>query len=394
MTRLVKNWLQGYLAYTAESESPEGYHLWVGISCIAGAIRRKAFFPMGYFLLYPNMYTVLVGPPGRCKKSTAMRVGRQMLGGVEGIHFTTDSVTRERLIMDLGQTFVDGHSSMTAFSSEFASLLTSSGMDMVVFLTDIFDSPDEWTHRTKIGGTNTIKAPYLNLIGATTPDWIAKAMPLDTIGIGLTSRIVFVYEDTPRIKDPFPVLSEGQKKLGQMLIQDLSKIALIAGQYRLTGDAEEYYTIWYRKRIENPNPTNDPRLNGYFERKPMHMLKLCMILAAAETDSTIIELEHVQEAMAQLERTEQSMPKVFANVGKNPFATDIEEIYTALVQVHPDGMIFGEILNRFKHNLQVEDLSGILNGMQQMGHVVLRESHYYANLAFLRTALQKEVSDS
>lgn len=214
MARRLPNWIQGYLAYTAESESPEEFHKWTAISAIAGAMRRQSFFNYEYFLVYPNMYIILVAPAGRCKKSTAMRIGRSFLGIVPGINFTTDSVTRERLIQDLSQAkSADGHSSMTAYSSEFASLLTSSGMDMVVFLTDIFDSPNEWSHKTKIGGTNKITAPYLNLIGATTPDWIAKAMPLDTVGIGLTSRIIFVYQDTPRIKPPFPKLSDAQKAL-------------------------------------------------------------------------------------------------------------------------------------------------------------------------------------
>ncbi|MCI0558266.1 MAG: DUF3987 domain-containing protein, partial [Nitrososphaera sp.] len=185
--RKLPNWIQAYLTFTNESESPEEYHKWVAITTIAGAMRRRAFYDMGYFVPYPNMYVVLVGPAGRCKKSTAMRIGRSILSEVPGINFTTDSVTRERLIQDLSQIYKDGHSSMTAYSSEFATLLTSSGMDMVNFLTDIYDSPPEWSHKTKMGGTNRIKAPCLNLVGATTPDWIARAMPLDTVGIGLTS---------------------------------------------------------------------------------------------------------------------------------------------------------------------------------------------------------------
>src|SRR3954464_12186530 len=121
--RLLPNWIQAYLAYTAESESPEEYHKWVAISVIAGALRRRVFFPMGYFQLYPNQYIVMVGPPGRCKKSTAMRIGRALLGAVPDLKFTTDSVTRERLIQDLTQAHSDGHSSMTAYSSELATLL-------------------------------------------------------------------------------------------------------------------------------------------------------------------------------------------------------------------------------------------------------------------------------
>lgn len=363
------SWIQAYLGYTNESESPEEYHKWVAISTIAGAMRRRSFYDYGYFLAYPNMYIVLVGPAGRCKKSTAMRIGRGMLTEVKDVNFTVDSTTRERLIQDLSQVFKEGHSSMTAYSSEFASLLASSGMDMVVFLTDIFDSPMEWSHKTKVGGTNKIKAPCLNLCGATTPDWIAKAMPLDTVGIGLTSRIIFVYQDTPRIKPPFPVLSEGQKKLRELLVRDLSTISNVNGEYKWANDeAKQEYITWYESRVVAPNPTNDPRLNGYYERKPVHLLKLCMIIAASYRDETIITLEDYNQAQVLFSQIEAMMTRVFANVGKNPLSVDYDDV-AAAVAAHP-GIKIGELMKMFKHSVDYEQMDKVLQVLTVMGQVI------------------------
>jgi hypothetical protein len=384
VTRKLPNWIQAYLAYTAESESPEEYHLWVAISAIAGAMRRQSFFNYEYFIVYPNMYIILVGPAGRCKKSTAMRIGRGMLGGVPGINFTTDSVTRERLIQDLAQSkSPDGHSSMTAYSSEFASLLTSSGMDMVIFLTDIFDSPQEWSHKTKIGGTNKITAPYLNLIGATTPDWIAKAMPLDTVGIGLTSRIVFVYQDTPRIKPPFPRLSPEQKALLPLLVEDLTSIGNIKGEYLWAdGEAEKEYAKWYEARLANPNPTNDPRLNGYFERKPVHLIKLMMILAAAKNDELRLTSVDFHAALALFEQVEVKMPKVFANVGKNPLAVDYDDVL-GMILTHP-GISFSDLMWSFKHSVRKEELAEIIETLVSMGFVVAQPNQKFCHISHLK----------
>lgn len=374
--RLIKgSWLEGYLAYTAESESPEEYHLWVGISAIAGALRRRTFFDMGYFLLYPNMYIVLVGPAGRCKKSTAMRVGRQMLGAVPGLEFTTDSVTRERLIQDLTQAYKDGQSAMTAYSSEFASLLTSSGMDMVVFLTDIFDSPMEWSHKTKAGGTNKIKQPFLNLMAATTPSWISTAMPLDTVGIGLTSRIVFVFQDTPRIKPPFPELSEAQISLADMLIRDLTAISVMEGQFTLAADAKAFYTDWYKDRLEEPNITGDPRMAGYFERKPMHLLKLAMIVSASQKDETVISMNDLQMAMSLFDKIEVRMPKVFASVGKNPLFADREEVLGAIRS--SGGMTIGQLNDKFGYALRKDEVAETLDTLMLIGKIKLGKAGLY-----------------
>lgn len=368
MARAIKgSWITAYLAYTAESESPEEYHTWTAISCIAGALRRNVHFDMGYFTLYPNFYIVLVGPAGRCKKSTAMRVGRSILNQVPGIELSVDSTTRERLIQDLSQAFKDGQSSMTAYSSEFASLLTSSGMDMVVFLTDIFDSPSEWAHKTKSGGTNKIKSPYLNLQGATTPDWISKAMPLDTVGIGLTSRIVFVFQDTPRIKPPFPKLSDAQKALEPLLVQDLITIANLSGEYTLEPDALALYEDWYLERVQQPNPTGDPRLSGYFERKPMHLLKLAIVVSASYRDDLVITKEDLLQAMALFDHIEPRMTKVFASVGRNPLNADKDEVLDAIRET--GGMSMGQLLERYGYALRKEEMAEVLEILVLVGKI-------------------------
>ncbi len=379
MSRQLPDWLRAYLAYTSESESPEEYHTWVGVSSIAAVLKRRVFFDMGYFLVYPNMYIVLVSPAGRCKKSTAMRMGKSLFTQIPDVEFSADSTTRERLIQDLSMAFKAEQSALTAHSSEFASMLTSSGMDMVVFLTDIFDSPLDWVHKTKSSGTQKIRAPYLNLLAGTTPDWIAKAMPLDTIGIGLTSRVIFIYHDTPRIRDPIPVLSPAQQQLSEILVGDLKDIAKISGQYQFAPDAKTLYYEWYRARTQHPNPTGDPRLNGFYERKPIHLIKLAMIVAASRHNETVIEEQDLKDAMVLFDRAEERMPKVFANVGKNPLAVDIEDAL-AVILSKPDGIKRSELINMFKHSVRMEEMSEVLDTLVTIGKIKQVRDSYYPNV--------------
>lgn len=377
--RNLDDWLAGYLVYTNESESPEQYHLWCGVSNIAAALRRRVFYDMGYFPLYPNKYIVLVSPPGRCKKSTAMRMARSVLAPVPGIEMSSDSTTRERLILDLSTAYKDGHSSMTAHSSEFGTMLTSSGMDMVLFMTDIFDCPPEWSHRTKIGGTNTIKAPFLNLLAGTTPDWMAKAMPLDTVGVGLTSRIGFVYHDTPRDRDPFPVLSSAQKELQGLLTNDLARIATISGEYKFDDDALAHYRHWYRHQVQHPNVSGDPRLAGYYERKPMHVIKLSMIRAASLRDETVMTIADLKWSLDAYYDIESRMHKVFAGVGRNPLGMDIEEVMSHLL-TRTEGVTKGEVVNAMRHSLRLEEIDEVLQTLIMGGHAVLKSGRYYSTL--------------
>ena len=373
--RLLPNWITAYLAYTAEQESPEEFHAWVAVSTIAGVLRRRVYFDMGYFILFPNLYVVLVSPPGMCKKSTAMRISRPIIGNVPGINFTVDSTTRERLAQDLAQSYADGQAAMTAYSSEFASLLTSSAMDMVTFLTDIYDCPNEWSHKTKHSGSATIKYPYLNLLAATTPDWLSRSMSLDTVGIGLTSRIVFVYSDEPRVRPPFPSLSKEQKELVGLLTEDLIRISTSSGQFKLDFDADEYYTKWYLHRRDEIKP--DTRLTGYFERKPMHMLKVAMIIAAAKgyeqdvqdgVTVNIITLDTIKGAESLLGSIEDPMARVFTGVGRNPLAFDIEQSLVTILS-RPEGITFAQLLDMYKHSVRKQELEEVLDTLRVTGHI-------------------------
>lgn len=371
--RILPNWILSYLAYTHSNEAPEEFHLWMALTAIAGVLRRNVFFDMGYFTVYPNLFTILVSPAGRCKKSTAMRISREFIRKVDGINFTSDSISRERLIQDLSQCLKDDQSPMTAYSSEFASMLTTSGMDMVVFLTDIYDSPSEWSHKTKMGGTQKIIAPFLNLAGGTTPDWIARSLPLDTVGIGLTSRILFVYHDTPRKRPPRPKLSPEQIKLGELLTFDLRTISTLQGEFKMTDEANAAFDSWYEERLDNPNTTGDPRLNGYFERKPVHVLKVAMIISAAKHHDLMITVEDLEQTWALLAATEAKMPKVFAAVGKNVLAFDLMQIAEAIVAAGPKGITEKELMTRFVHNVRKEELTEILGTLVTMKAISLNQ---------------------
>ena len=367
MARELENWLETYKTYTSDTESPEVFNTWSGISAIAGAIQRRVHFDHGHFNVYPNHYIVLVSPAGRCKKSTAIRIAINTLLKVPDINFTADSITREKLAADMAMAYRDEHSSVTSAISELGSLFSSSGIEMVVFLTDIYDCPGSWSHKTKSGGTTKIISPYLNLVAATTPSWLATAMPLDTIGIGFTSRVVFVYSDEPRSQEPIQRHTDEQRKQLASLINDLIHISLLKGEMKMTPEAYAFYAEWYRARV-NQSRDNDTRLAGYFERKPIHVIKTSMVCSLAESDAMVIELEHIDKALRLLGRVEPGLRSAFKAVGRNPLSLDLEEICTTINKM-PEGIPFAKILDLYRHsvsNLQLSEVMATLVTTQQI----------------------------
>ncbi|MGD9631374.1 MAG: DUF3987 domain-containing protein [Pyrinomonadaceae bacterium] len=359
------NWLQYYAEYVKESESPDIYHLWTALSSIASAVRRNVWLNQGTYILYPNMYVVLIGPPGRVRKSTTIRLGRRLLYDVEGIHFGPDSVTREDLISQLAKISLNSkQAALTIHSTELSSLIEPSGIKMIQFLTDIFDGDVKWRYSTKGQGKYTINNPVLNILAGTTPTWIADGLPPTVIGHGFTSRVVFVYANDRRYLRPFP--NEPDPNLVKALSLDLDHISRLEGEFTWGPGAKDCYNKIYEK-IDKSRP-RDYRVEGFHNRKDIYVLKVAMLLSIAENDSLILRAVDLDAAFDALNTIEESMHHSFSAVGKYEHAADYERLLAALAAEGGE-MTSEEIYDRFHAVGDVNEIGAILNLTLSTGKV-------------------------
>ncbi len=340
--RLYPNWLEGYVQHQRYSESPLNFHLWTGIFTLAATLQRKVFIDELHFQWTPNMYIILVGPPGVAAKSTTMRQGISLLENVEGVRFGPQSLTWQALLEAFAeaQTTVkfpgrDDPQPMSCLSigiGELGTFFDPQNKELTDQLTALWDGQIETARRrTKKDGETLIRNPWLNLIACTTPSWLQDRFPKVAIGGGLTSRIVFVYGDTKRKHIAYPSQLNVDKRYydeEKALILDLQKISQITGQYKLTPDALEYGTKWYKEIHSGkiPEHLKSGRFDGYISRKQSHVHKLAIILAAAKRDELVITLEDLQQAERYVSRIEPDMAKVFESIGVHESAQNLGEV--------------------------------------------------------------------
>jgi len=326
MSRQLDDFITGYLEYTQNLESPVSYNLWCGISCIAAALQRKVYLRWGISSIYPNMYIVLIGPSGRCRKGEAMGAAADLVKSV-GIRIVAESITREALIRDIKESLssyndpdtgaVKVHCSLTAFNEELSVFLGQGDVKFLADLTDWYNSKDFWTYRTKGSGTDEIQGICFNMLGATAPDWLISILPQEAIGGGFTSRIIFIVEENKRAIVAAPFIPDA--KLKSALLSDLEKIHIMAGEMKMDDEALELYMNWYIKESEKP-ALKDSRFAGYNERRATHLRKLSMICAASKRNARVIVLKDVERAMTILESAEQRMEKVFKGLGRSRYS--------------------------------------------------------------------------
>ena len=379
MPRKIGNWLQGYQEFAQGTESPPMFHWWVALSTLAGAAQRKIYLDLDYFQIYTNMFIILVSPPGRSRKGTALRIGKSFLSGAKDygqeIHFSTQASSVAALIKQLATINNQEHQSLTAVVFELGSLLGSRSVEMTDFLTDIYDCNPDWDKQTVGRGLEKIAFPWFNLLGATTPQWMGENLSRTAVEGGFVSRTLFIYEED-RIRVALPKLTDEQRKIKRHLIHDLAEIAALKGEFILTPEAKEFYTDWYENKLDNEAQL-DYRLGGYYERKHIHVLKVAMLLRLAMNNITspenlIIEPVDIEAAIGCVSEIEPGMRKAFSAVGKNIYSTDLDRI---LAQVRSGKEVkYKEILAANIHAVDKETIDKLLVSLIQMGDIKYNEA--------------------
>lgn len=372
--RKLSDWIEGYLQYTDfNKEPPLMYKTWVAISTIASALQRKVYLPWEKYI-YPNMYIVLIGPPGH-RKGSAMYPAESLLRELGYVHLASEATTRENLIRELknsGFMTVDAvtqdqyhHASLTIHSAELTVFLGYKNTVLMSDLCDWYDCRDKWRYRTKHQGEDNITGVFVNLLGATTPELLTATMNVDAIGSGLPSRIIFVFENQKGEPTPDAFIGEKEARIKQLLLQDLEKIYLMSGSFKLHKQYLDKYTEWYLRQTSSAPCIEDARFSGYCERRATHLRKLSMILCASRTSDMILTQYDFDRALDLLIKTEERMPLTFLSLGRSAQAQVINEVVMFMSSV--DSVSAAELFRHFYRDVDVRTFSQVITQLMEMG---------------------------
>ena len=327
--RHFQDWISAYLEYASYSEAPRRIHFWAGIVAVASVLRRHVWIDERYYRWYPNCYVIIVGPPGVVNKSTTASIAMRLVRQVPGVRFGPDVVTWPALTKAFAEareefTLPDGTTvpqcALTFEAGELGNLLDPQDARSVDLYVRLWESREGAFQKiTKMSGNDTIVNECINIVGCTTPAWIAGNFPEYVLGGGFASRCIFVYGDRKEKLIAYPHLNVpvGHEERAAQLIEDLTHISTLRGQFHLTPEAEEWGTWWYNTwhaHLQASPP--DDRLANYNARKQTHLHKVAMVLSAAQRDDLTITVADLQCADDMLASIEPDMHRVFSQIGR------------------------------------------------------------------------------
>jgi hypothetical protein len=310
--RVYPDWIKAFVNTYDFIEPTEKLLFWSAVSAIASAVQHNVIVDQTSYKLPLNHYIIFVGDAG-IRKSSAILQMRDVVATIAktvGVKFTSQSSSWQAMVDELAENSkleiiynpkgsLD-HTYVTAILSEFGVMFKADDAGMVDFLVDLWDLHTSWAKKArKDGKTIELHRPGINLLGGTTPTWIADNFRRSLAKGGLGSRIIWVHET--RIKRLVTFVDEAtppdyQERLSN-LSRDLLQIAAIKGTITFSAGAREIMRKWYTSAHAALLERGEDNVEaGFTSRKQAHAFKLGAILSLSRGASLEINEEDMHQA--------------------------------------------------------------------------------------------------
>lgn len=381
--------LSDYVYYSSGNEAPEEYVLWGGLSILGHILGNKTWVYHGdYFRFSPNIYPVLVGDAGS-GKNTALGVNIDIMIK----HFPDQLVSasiqsREDIAHQMGtetttnpkvwkdeKGMLQDYRPFYILNNELASFLSVDKLRMVEFLTEVYDGKQFSTGFKKDRIENPTRKqwfrnPHVSLIAGAVPEWFMSSLKLDLFSGGLGRRMIIVYANRTKTVDD-PKKPAGADAAMSRVIEHLKEADKFSGGYYRTEKAMLWWKEWYHKHREDS--PQDPILRQFHQTLAMQVLKIALLIA---TDSHPFNKEmtdeHLQIALAMIEKTFPNVVKLTSGIGRNELAGVAAQLLDFLERT--GGMQTEKnVIKYFRRYAKTPEFMEICNSYIKTGELVLMQ---------------------
>ncbi|MBK9952851.1 MAG: DUF3987 domain-containing protein [Candidatus Competibacteraceae bacterium] len=370
-----------------------------GLSLISAVLTRKVWLKTHPAMpaLFPNLYVLLCGPPGSGKDlvvNTIRDLLEVMLSEMEagtGINVGPESLSTKGLIDALaddnarftftykekGKSVTVHYHSLYIAIGELGAFMPEYNVQMVSIVNDLFGCKRSFIERVRGRGASSevkIENPHLSLLLGTQPAVFARIFPEEAFSMGLTARLLICFANEA-VRKPFfsDNNSESDSNLFNKIASDLRVISLMAGEYKPDKHFKEKLDDFH---VNNPGAISHSRFTDYNVRRSLHLGKLAMCCAAAESNELILRENHFDRALEYLTLSEKDAPNLFDNlVTSNGFQHTVEQI----LHNKPQATItHAELERKLRKTHKPTEVGQIIRSMTQAEDITF--THYVSGL--------------
>jgi len=344
-------------AQEGTTEASDQYHFAV-CKTIAGAIMGRSCYLWNGRYLYPNFYSVLIGPTKRSRKTTAMDRGEKLLQDTDPLVLILRGLaTPEGLISRLQipeaeeldglpeieqqrAVSVSEHEGqrMLVCCNEFASLLRKakkeSSSGLIQTLTDAYDCKDSLDNPTRILPLSAKKA-FVSMIALSTREWLERSLDVDDIYGGFVNRNTFyLWTRTQPLHNPGKVTESLMNEIKMKLHHVRNEKKGGHTEYTFSDEADNILKEWYEKNYYAEY--DHDIVDAAAQRIDENVRKLALLYAVLENDvdDLNIHADQLQAAITVGEYWQTTVTQIFSKFGFSKTARAEMKIIELLEQAN------------------------------------------------------------
>jgi hypothetical protein len=318
------NFLDEFLEWTKNAESPESYFLWAAISAVSAVMRDNFQQIWEHGKLYPNTYILIVGPPA-IGKQLPMKLAGGLIRKVKNTRLVEGSASIQAIIKMLGTYETGGQkgASCLIYTEELSSFyVKDQGSNDL--LTDLYDFHEVWD-RTLISWSASLKNVCVSLFAGSNETLLKGILDDRAMFGGLLRRTLLIMESKKRYRKSLVRKGTEESILAnqfhqERLLQHLMNLSKLKGEIVFEEDAIALFEHWYDVQWE-PTESNPRTKTGIEGTMKTHVKKVAMILAMCEPElDLVIRKRHVEIAIDLCVNLYNNYKLLASETGKSPTA--------------------------------------------------------------------------
>ena len=265
------------------------------------------------------------------------------------------------------------HNSYAFVSTELNNLINKDSEKICNFMLECWDCNEKYEYKTKGRGKDCVHRVCLNFAAGTTPATMAKVFDDDLLSEGISGRSIFVFAFAKR----FHLLNSEPEDNSDLrsratLLSWIHKLSTLFGEVKLTPEAAAFLKMWYEQIHPKSRVNKDPKLEFYYTRKDMHLMKCAMAIHFSDSTEMELPLSALEKALEILEETERKMHLALQVGSKNPLANIARKITRYFVARANELVSYKTLLEEFYSEARTADLQEVLAYLVSTGKMIMK----------------------
>ena len=338
-------WLGNYYTFSKDLEACPRFKFFTACCMLGAAVNNRIYIHRGdknlLPKLFPNIWIILLAPPGRGHKTSTINMGINALTeACPDVRMLADKLTPESLVKALAEP-LNPRERVTIGPRDATGLIKAPELSvffgkqqyntgLVSLITDLYDYREEWSVETIGRGKSVLRRNCISIIGGSTPTWLQKMLPDDAFTGGFMRRFLLVEMPPTYFKRrAYPKNEHGNIEWDD-LIKGLREIVTLEGEMGWTPTCADYYQEYY----EGIKPTGDEQKDAYMEGEVEQVLRISMLLALS-TGEMYITLDNFKLARKMVDALMVETNPRIERLTTNPRMVAVQDVQSLLRQFGP-----------------------------------------------------------